>query len=241
MIRLISLWLLGLLFLTTYVSAMQNYTRNNYGAECYGVSTCTSGQSNSTTSGPTAGSEGDGGGGGGNITRSGPNNNSSNSSIPFNLLDITFNLEQLIITRPDTPKMLLTFQSFGTDPISLLLTYHITNEAHEEVYLANDTITIFTDQVFQETVPVDLPVGNYWINVSAEYAGVTEQFGTEFEIRDKSPLLSPGTFTGLAIALPVVLLLLALLKQHVVGYLFPLWGKHSIFGYNRPDSNTNQQ
>jgi hypothetical protein len=213
---------------------MQNFSSSTYGAECYGVSTCTGTTPTNSTTAPTTSGGGGGGGGGGGALRTSPVNNSTSPDIPFNLLDITFNLEELIIEKPNMPNMLLTFQNFGTDPITLFLTYHVTNEVHEELYLSNDTITIFTEQVFQESVPVDLPAGHYWINVSVDYAGITEYFGSEFEVRDSAPLLSPGVFTGLAIAFPVVLLLLALLKKHIVGYLFPLWGEHSIFGYNKP-------
>ena len=125
-------------------------------------------------------SGGGGGGGGGGVV-----GNVSVEGLPEQLFDITFNLEDISISGVGELFGIVTFESFGTVPTLVNLTFIILNEAGNEIYREEGSITVTTEEVLRwnyETLG-ELPDGKYTAVLNTLYnVDVFDEFRQEFEI-----------------------------------------------------------
>ena len=131
----------------------------------------------------TTSSGGGGGGGGGGVV-----GNVSVEGLPEQLFDITFNLEDISISGVGELFGIVTFESFGTVPTLVNLTFIILNEAGNEIYREEGSITVTTEEVLRwnyETLG-ELPDGKYTAVLNTLYnVDVFDEFRQEFEIKKR--------------------------------------------------------
>ena len=105
--------------------------------------------------------------------------------IPEQLFDITFRLEDSIIQSASELSGVVTFESFGTVPTPVGLTFIIIDGAGNEVYREESSITVTTEEVLRwnyETLQA-LPEGKYTAILETLYnVDVRDEFKQKFEI-----------------------------------------------------------
>ena len=105
--------------------------------------------------------------------------------IPSQLFDITFNLEDTIIQNSNELTSIVTFESFGTIPTPVDLTFIVLDEDGNEVYRKKSKITVTTEEVLRwnyETLG-ELSKGKYVAILQTLYnVDVYDEFRQDFEI-----------------------------------------------------------
>ena len=106
------------------------------------------------------------------------------SEIPTQLFDITFSLDDSIISNSDELSAVVTFESFGTIPTTVDLTFIILDQAENEVYRGEDSITVITEEVLRKSFKdLNLPQGKYTLVLNTLYnVDVFDEFRQEFTI-----------------------------------------------------------
>ncbi len=108
-----------------------------------------------------------------------------NVTIPSQLFDITFTLEDFLIQNVDELSGVVTFESFGKVPTPVDLVFIILDESGNEIYRVESDITVTTEEVLRwnyETLD-DLPKGKYTVILETLYnVDVFDEFRQEFEI-----------------------------------------------------------
>jgi hypothetical protein len=104
---------------------------------------------------------------------------------PNQLFDITFEVEDALILNISDLLIRITFESFGTEPTPVNLTYIITNEEGDILYTEKDSLTVETENVFTKKFEgIDLEFGKYIVFVRTLYnLDVEDEFLKKFEIR----------------------------------------------------------
>jgi len=104
--------------------------------------------------------------------------------IPKYLLDISFELENLIMENSDELSTMVTFMNFGTELTPVNLIYIILNESENEIYRKEDSTTVETEQVLRKSFEgLNLAEGKYILVLHTLYnVDVEEEFRQEFEI-----------------------------------------------------------
>lgn len=105
--------------------------------------------------------------------------------LPEQLFDISFDIDDSRILDISDLVARLTFESFGTVPTFVNITYIILDERGEMVYLEQDSVVVETEEVLsKEFDGFDLDYGVYRIFVRTLYnEGVEDEFWKEFEIK----------------------------------------------------------
>ena len=109
--------------------------------------------------------------------------------IPSQLFDITFNLEDKIMKSVSKLVGIITFESFGTVPTLVDLTFIILDETENEIYKEESDITVTTEEVLRWNYEglQELDKGKYVAILETLYnVDVADEFRQEFEIDGES-------------------------------------------------------
>ena len=111
--------------------------------------------------------------------------------LPKQLFDIKLELENDIIYKPNEPTAWVTFESFGTEPAPVHVTYIILDELGDEIYSEIADLIVYTEEfIIKHFTDVYFNPGRYSLVLKINYAhNVKEEFRQDFEVRDKSLLI----------------------------------------------------
>jgi hypothetical protein len=100
------------------------------------------------------------------------------------LFDISFALEDTILTSSNDLVAIVTLENFGTVPIPIELNFIILDEFGNEVHRKKEEITVITEEVLRKKfLGLNLPRGNYNFVLKTLYdVDVYDEFTQEFEI-----------------------------------------------------------
>ena len=103
---------------------------------------------------------------------------------PTQLFDISFSLDDSLIQSSDELSAVVTFESFGTVPTPVDLTFIILDESGNEIYREKSEITVTTEEVLRKSFEgLNLPEGKYTLILNTLYnVDVFDEFRQEFEI-----------------------------------------------------------
>ena len=106
---------------------------------------------------------------------------------PNQLFDIKFELDSSIVLNLEDLVARVTFESFGTEPTQINLTFILLDEIGNQVYLGQDSLIVETENVFSKKFEnADLEIGKYVILLNTIYnENVEDSFWKEFEIRSR--------------------------------------------------------
>ncbi|MCK4997091.1 hypothetical protein KAS08_02200 [Candidatus Pacearchaeota archaeon] len=123
--------------------------------------------------------------------RPGVERNCVKKTLPEQLFDITFNLEDILIQNTDELSGIVTFESFGTIPTFVNLTFIILNEHGNEIYRTPSNITVITEEVLRWNYKdLELNEGKYIAILETLYnVDVHDEFKQGFEIKEKFDLI----------------------------------------------------
>jgi hypothetical protein len=169
----------------------------NYGAGIYGSGVYGIGETTTDDDGGSGSGSSGGGGGGGGVSGCDEGYESVDGecveieveenvtgTIPSQLFDITFNLEDTLIPSTDELSVVITFESFGNVPIPVNLTLIILDEDGNEVYREELNITVITEEVLRwDYEKLELDEGKYVAILQTLYGDdVYDEFRQSFEI-----------------------------------------------------------
>ncbi len=104
-------------------------------------------------------------------------------SIPEELFDITFDLEENSLSSSDKLVVWITLQNFGRRYVPARLIYIVTDEQSEEVYRNFEEVRVYSDESLIKTFSdLDLEKGKYNLMLEVEYAGIVEDFELGFSV-----------------------------------------------------------
>jgi len=100
------------------------------------------------------------------------------------LFDITFSLDNSLIQNSDELSAVVTFESFGTEPTGVDLTFIILDEIGNEIYTEEDSVIVETEKLLRKSFEgLNLPRGKYTIVLQTLYSvDVFDEFKQEFEV-----------------------------------------------------------
>lgn len=106
---------------------------------------------------------------------------------PEQLFDITFDIEEALMLSSDKLTAVTTFESFGTAPTPVTLTYIITDEGGEIINTSKESIVVETENVVRKKFEnLNLPLGKYILFLKTNYSdNIEDEFLKRFEIRSK--------------------------------------------------------
>jgi len=103
--------------------------------------------------------------------------------VPEELFDITFDLEESVLSESDKLVVWITLQNFGKRYVPARLVYSITDEVGVEVYRKFEEIRVYTDEsIIHRFDDLVLNEGDYVLTMRVEYAGIVEEFSNDFSI-----------------------------------------------------------
>jgi hypothetical protein len=110
--------------------------------------------------------------------------------LPGELFDVTFNLEESVIDDVYSLSSVVTFESFGTIPTPVDLTFIILDEMGNEVYRKSGEIVVTTEEVLRwDYEGLKLGSGKYAAILKTLYDVNTEdEFRVDFEIKKKKEI-----------------------------------------------------
>jgi len=104
-------------------------------------------------------------------------------SIPEELFDITFDLEENMLSSSDKLVVWITLQNFGKRYVPARLIYTVTDEQGEEVYKKFEEVRVYSDESLIKTFSdLTLDEGEYNLMLEVEYAGIVEDFELGFVV-----------------------------------------------------------
>ena len=106
---------------------------------------------------------------------------------PNQLFDIRFELDSSIVLNVEDLIARVTFESFGTEPTPVNLTFIILDEIGNKVYLEQNSLVVETENVFSKKFKnIELEIGKYVVLLNTIYnENVEDSFWKEFEIRSR--------------------------------------------------------
>jgi len=107
---------------------------------------------------------------------------------PKQLFDITFNLQNALISNASGLEAVVTFESFGTEPTPVDAIFIIQSETGKELYRANTSLTVTVQEVLRwNYTGLTLPEGNYIAILQTAYGEqVVDSFTQKFEVRRRA-------------------------------------------------------
>lgn len=113
--------------------------------------------------------------------------------IPEQLLDVKLEIEENIIFDVSELTAIITFESFGTNPVPIDLIYIILDELEQEVYSETDNVIVYIEEVVIKKFEYlglatseqwGLGAGKYTLLLRIKYyTNITEEFEQDFEIK----------------------------------------------------------
>lgn len=114
--------------------------------------------------------------------------------IPNQLFDITFTVSDFEVSSIDDLIGIVTFESFGSEPTPVNMTFVITSFDGIDVYTSSEVLTVETSRVyFKEFVDEGLILeeGEYFFNLNTVYnVGIRDNFEQRFRIGSDASLFS---------------------------------------------------
>ncbi|MFH1181332.1 MAG: NosD domain-containing protein [Candidatus Woesearchaeota archaeon] len=106
------------------------------------------------------------------------------TGIPTQLFDIRLNLEENVLYDSRNLTAWVTFESFGSGPTPVNLTYIVLDESGNEVYTKKAAVMVYTEEFVRETFDqLDIGLGNYELVLKTLYnSNVTDEFRQGFKI-----------------------------------------------------------
>ena len=106
---------------------------------------------------------------------------------PKQLFDISFEIDESLILDIRDLTSRVTFESFGSEPTPVEMTFVIQDEDKKQVYLEKESIVVETENIFTKKFEnVKLDFGKYTLLLKTLYnEDVEDVFLKEFEIRSK--------------------------------------------------------
>lgn len=152
------------------------------------------------------------------------------------LFNIKLELPKTLLTKASELSISITFESFGTKPTPVDLTYTIYDSSGNEVWTQKDTIIIETEEViFKDFTDLDFPDGKYTFVLTTFYnENVQDEFTQDFEVRSSMLTLASCTvnnwpFLLFLFLIPIIILELKKTKQKVAVVIlllamYLIWG-----------------
>jgi cysteine-rich repeat protein len=133
--------------------------------------------------------------------------------VESQLFDITFNLEDFVISDSSELQSVLTFTSFGTVPTPVDLTFIILDESGNEMYREKGDITVTTEEVMRWNYEnLALEEGKYVAILETLYnVDVFDEFRQDFEIKKTKSF--NWMFVILAVLLVVVIFIVYIIRR----------------------------
>jgi len=104
-------------------------------------------------------------------------------TIPEELFDITFDLEESVVDKSDKLVVWITLQNFGRRYVPVRLVYSVTDNKGKEVYRSFEELRIYTDEsIIKRLDDLILEEGDYTLSMNVEYAGIVEEFSDNFSV-----------------------------------------------------------
>ncbi|MFA5367617.1 MAG: hypothetical protein WC333_07055 [Dehalococcoidia bacterium] len=145
-------------------------------------------------------------------------------SEPTQLFDITLTIDSAVLQKSSDLTARLRFESFGTVPTPVDLTFIVLDESGQEVYkavIANEIVVETELSYSKRFYDLDVPAGNYVLVARTLYnVDVSDEFLQDFSVIPTpvpSGGLSVGAWAGIGIAIVIALALLiylVLLKMY---------------------------
>jgi len=101
------------------------------------------------------------------------------------LFDINFRLEEIILESSDELSVIVALENFGTESITVNLTFIILDEEGKEVYREKESIVVETENILKKSFKgLRLDEGRYTLILETLYdVDVFDEFRQDFEIR----------------------------------------------------------
>ena len=112
----------------------------------------------------------------------------SNQSRLAMLFDIRLTIDNSLLNKPSDLISRTRFESFGTVPTPVDLTYKIIDSIGTVAYLENDNVTVETEQLItKEFTNLDIKSGKYILVLTTLYGdNVKDEFKVNFEVKKSS-------------------------------------------------------
>jgi len=129
-------------------------------------------------------------------------------TIPSQLFDIKLGLQNDVINNVYELSAWVTFESFGSEPTSVNLTYIILDELGNEVYKKEDRVVVETEKFIAEGFAgSNLDYGRYTLVLKTLYnVDVEDEFRQEFTIEEEGLLESLSLISVLIGILAIIVL-----------------------------------
>ena len=107
------------------------------------------------------------------------------AGVPEQLFDITMNIEDRTIESSDELVAIITYESFGSVPTPVDLTYTIYNKDGEIVHAEKGDVIVETENIERKYFKgLNLPEGEYYLIFETIYnVDVSDEFRGDFEIK----------------------------------------------------------
>lgn len=130
------------------------------------------------------------------------------TTIPEHLFDIKLGLQRDVINNVYELSAWVTFESFGSEPTPINLTYIILDEFGNEVYTKEDHVVVETEKFVTEWFAgLDLDYGKYTLVLKTLYnVDVGDEFTQEFTIEREGWLLSLSSTSVMIGALAIIII-----------------------------------
>ena len=115
------------------------------------------------------------------------NSDENKSKNPSKLFDIKLELDNQIVKYSNDLSSIIRFESFGSVPTLVNLTYRIFDSSGEEVYLEEGNITVTTEEIVRNNFEdLNLLDGEYILILTTTYGeNITDDFRQEFSVESK--------------------------------------------------------
>ncbi len=129
------------------------------------------------------------------------------------LFDISFALEEILLSNSNELTAIVNFENFGAKPTEIVLKFIILDENQIEVYDEEETIVVETEEILRKNFKdLNLVTGRYTLVLETLYGeNVTDEFKQEFEIQKGWGLY--WAFGGILFALIIIILAIIIGKK----------------------------
>ncbi len=140
------------------------------------------------------------------------------ADVPKQLFDITMNIEDATIESSDELVAIITYESFGSVPTPVDLTYTIYNKDGEIVHSERGEVIVETENIERKYFKgLNLPEGEYYLIFETIYnVDVSDEFRGDFEIKKqdaKSSLLWLWIIIGMGLVVLVLVIVYFLRRK----------------------------
>ena len=105
------------------------------------------------------------------------------SPIPKQLLDVVLSIENNALSNSSDLVGVVSFTSFGKEPADISTTYRVFDKEGRVLYTSRGQVIVYTNKL--ETIyfkDLELPAGDYNLELEINYFNVTDKFRQEFRV-----------------------------------------------------------